>query len=169
MPRSALPKTAATFNTQIQELMFVIGHHIEKIARDHGQRMNAAWSAMQPLMSGFQQASSEGTLLDQAREYADDASQRLLLTLDILRERGNGDMAHEKAGTPPVLIYDYEVVLDGAHAAAPCNYMLLEDPAAGRRRNLRLEAALHDHRSARRPWRGYWRLQARQPGWRRSA
>ena len=46
--------------------------------------------------------------------------------LDILRERGNNDLAHEAAGTPPVLIYDYEVVVDGHDLPRPVNYMLLK-------------------------------------------
>ncbi len=49
-----------------------------------------------------------------------------MLTLDVLRERGNNDMAHEAAGTPPVLDYDYEVVLDGRDLERPVNYFLLK-------------------------------------------
>ena len=44
----------------------------------------------------------------------------------MLRQRGNNDIAHEAAGTPPVLIYDHEVALDGKTLARPCNYVLLK-------------------------------------------
>ncbi len=40
----------------------------------------------------------------------------------MLRERGNNDIAHEAAGTPPVLIYDYDVVMDGKDFSPPVNY-----------------------------------------------
>ena len=66
-----------------------------------------------------------GKLGDDARAYAVDAQQRYALTLDVLRERAEQDIAHEEAGTPPVLIYDYEVVLDGKTLPRPTNKVLL--------------------------------------------
>ena len=78
-----LAEDGAVFNTQMQQLMFVMGRHIEKIAQDHGQRMNAAWSAMQPMLAEIQQAASQGRLPDLARDYAADAAQRFALTLDV--------------------------------------------------------------------------------------
>lgn len=65
-------------------------------------------------------------------EYLRDAAERSVLTLDVLRKRGDAMIAHEAAGQPPVLIYDYEIVMDGAHLPHPCNYMLLHIlPPAG--------------------------------------
>ncbi|QPH55499.1 DUF3141 domain-containing protein [Pontivivens ytuae] len=58
--------------------------------------------------------------------YMLDSWQRALLTMDALRKRGDIFIAHEDAGAPPVLIYDYEVVVDGRDLPRPCNYMLLE-------------------------------------------
>lgn len=58
--------------------------------------------------------------------YATDSSQRLLQTLDILRERGDIFIEHESAGCPPVLDYDYEVVLDASEFERSCNYVLLK-------------------------------------------
>ncbi|MBK1635753.1 DUF3141 domain-containing protein [Rhodovulum adriaticum] len=57
--------------------------------------------------------------------YTRDAAERWLLTLDLLRERGDISRAHEAAGCPPVLIYEYEVIVDGADLPHPCNYQLL--------------------------------------------
>ncbi|TCP60514.1 uncharacterized protein DUF3141 [Rhodovulum bhavnagarense] len=54
-----------------------------------------------------------------------DATERWVLTLDVMRERGDNFRAHESAGCPPVLIYDYEVIMDGADLPHPCNYQLL--------------------------------------------
>ena len=72
------------------------------------------------------QAASGGQSLSDASAYAVDAAQRLLLTLDVLRERGNNDKAHEDAGTPPVLNYDYDVIIDGRDLERPVNYQLLK-------------------------------------------
>ena len=57
--------------------------------------------------------------------WAIDAGQRQILFLDALRKRGDDFLAHEAAGAPPVLVYDYELVLDGATLPRPCNYVLL--------------------------------------------
>ncbi len=58
-------------------------------------------------------------------EYWTDVAQRQALTLDAFRRRGNDFVAHEKAGMPPVLDFDHEVVLDGHELERPVNYMLL--------------------------------------------
>jgi pimeloyl-ACP methyl ester carboxylesterase len=58
-------------------------------------------------------------------DYLFDAWQRSVLFLDVLRERGNETYLHEKAGMPPVLRFDYEVIVDGRELDDPCNYALL--------------------------------------------
>ena len=63
--------------------------------------------------------------LREAAEYAIDASQRTALFLDILRERGNTYLEHRKSGKPPVLVFDYEMVMDGRELEEPCNYALV--------------------------------------------
>ncbi|HSH40987.1 MAG TPA: DUF3141 domain-containing protein, partial [Arenicellales bacterium] len=60
-----------------------------------------------------------------ATRYFIDAAQRSALYFDTLRRRGNQTLAHFHAGKPPVLIFDYETVLDGASFERPCNYLLL--------------------------------------------
>ena len=67
-----------------------------------------------------------------ATEYWIDAWQRSILTLDVLRERGNQYLEHEKSGQPPVLAFDYEMVLDGRTLPKPANYALVRiTPPAG--------------------------------------
>lgn len=56
--------------------------------------------------------------------YLQDATQRSILFLDVLRQRGNQFFAHEAAGAPPVLVFDYELLIDGADLPRPCNYLL---------------------------------------------
>ncbi|MDT8437918.1 MAG: DUF3141 domain-containing protein [Wenzhouxiangellaceae bacterium] len=61
----------------------------------------------------------------EATRYFVDAAQRSVLFMDTLRRRGNQTLEHRDAGKPPVLVFDYETVLDGAAFERPCNYMLL--------------------------------------------
>lgn len=59
--------------------------------------------------------------------YSSNSTTRLLQTADILRERGDIFIEHEKAGCPPVLDYDYDVVMDASSFDnRPCNYVLLK-------------------------------------------
>jgi pimeloyl-ACP methyl ester carboxylesterase len=65
-------------------------------------------------------------------EYAVDFAQRSVLFWDTMRQRGNNFVAHERAGKPPVLHFDYEMVLDGRALERPVNYLLLRIiPPAG--------------------------------------
>ncbi len=57
--------------------------------------------------------------------YAIDAAQRSILFWDTLRKRGNQFLEREQAGTPPVLHFDYETVLDARKFERPVNYALL--------------------------------------------
>ena len=61
----------------------------------------------------------------EASTYLVDAWQRAILTLDVLRERGNQYLEHEKSGSPPVLVFDHEIVLDGRGLEKPANYALV--------------------------------------------
>ena len=64
--------------------------------------------------------------------YAADFGQRSLLFWDTLRQRGNNWLAHEKAGKPPLLAFDYEIIADARTYERPVNYALLRIiPAAG--------------------------------------
>ena len=44
---------------------------------------------------------------------------------DTLRQRGNNFIEHERQGLPPVLHFDYEMVMDGRSFERPVNYALL--------------------------------------------
>lgn len=71
-------------------------------------------------------------LFKQWTEYATDAAQRSVLFWDALRQRGNQWLAHEQAGKPPVLHFEYETVLDARRFERPVNYALLRIvPPAG--------------------------------------
>ncbi len=58
-------------------------------------------------------------------EYSVDLAQRSIVFWNTLRERGDNWVAHEKAGKPPVLHFEYEVVLDAQQFDQPVNYALV--------------------------------------------
>ena len=57
--------------------------------------------------------------------YGVDFAQRSILFWDALRQRGNNFVEHERQGLPPVLRFDYEIVMDGRSFKRPVNYALL--------------------------------------------
>jgi pimeloyl-ACP methyl ester carboxylesterase len=57
--------------------------------------------------------------------YAVDFAQRSTLFWDAIRARGNQYVEHNRQGMPPVLHFDYEVVLDARTFDKPVNYALL--------------------------------------------
>ena len=59
-------------------------------------------------------------------EYLADSTQRMVLFTDILRKRGNLYIEHIRAGQPPVLVFDYEMVLDGRNLDRPVNYAIVK-------------------------------------------
>src|SRR4030095_804495 len=54
-----------------------------------------------------------------------DFAQRSILLWATLRQRGNNFLEHERQGLPPVLRFEYEVVMDGRSLERPVNYALL--------------------------------------------
>ncbi|MFZ0450694.1 MAG: DUF3141 domain-containing protein [Desulfatiglandaceae bacterium] len=68
----------------------------------------------------FQQAG----WVNDAMEYGWDAVQRSILFTDTLRKRGNTYFETVEKGLPPVLVFDYEVILDARTFDRPANYAL---------------------------------------------
>jgi pimeloyl-ACP methyl ester carboxylesterase len=101
-------------------------HHSTKISKNQSQRSLELGAELVQTQQALGEALSTGALFQQASDYSLDALQRLALTMDVLRARGNNDKAHEEAGTPPVLDYDYTMVVDGRTLARPVNYQLLK-------------------------------------------
>ncbi|MCM2258773.1 MAG: DUF3141 domain-containing protein, partial [Vicinamibacteria bacterium] len=57
--------------------------------------------------------------------YCADVWQRWAIFMDILRRRGNTFVQHTAEGCPPVLVYDFDVVIDGMTLERPVNYSLV--------------------------------------------
>jgi hypothetical protein len=63
--------------------------------------------------------------------YMKDVGDRSILFWDTLRQRANNMLAHERAGKPPLLNFDYEVLLDARRFERPVNYSLLRITRVG--------------------------------------
>ena len=57
--------------------------------------------------------------------YQLDFWERTILFWDTLRRRADNMIAHERAGKPPLLDFDYELILDARRFERPVNYALL--------------------------------------------
>jgi pimeloyl-ACP methyl ester carboxylesterase len=57
-------------------------------------------------------------------QYSTDFIQRSILFWDTIRERGSAWVEHERAGKPSVLLFDYEIIMDGRQFVHPVNYAL---------------------------------------------
>src|SRR5436305_10052776 len=58
-------------------------------------------------------------------QYAVDLVQRSLMFWDTMRKRGNNWLAHEQAGKPPLLAYEYEILADARNFERPVGYALV--------------------------------------------
>ena len=66
------------------------------------------------------------------QEYWVDTCQRWILTLDVLRQRGNSYLEQKKLLSPAVLNFGFEVLMDGRAFERPVNYVLVRiKPPAG--------------------------------------
>jgi pimeloyl-ACP methyl ester carboxylesterase len=97
-----------------------------RITKTHSRRAEEAAEQARTLIEDLRRAQSEGRIGADYAGYLRDAWERMILTMDTLRKRGDIFLEHEAAGCPPVLIYDYEVVMDGKEMAYPSNHMLLK-------------------------------------------
>ena len=77
---------------QMQRLMSCYARHVEKIGHTHGERLKGLMSEVSALNHCFGDAANAHRIFNDASDYATDATQRFVLTLETLRERGNNDI-----------------------------------------------------------------------------
>ncbi|WP_235829727.1 DUF3141 domain-containing protein [Frigidibacter oleivorans] len=99
--------------------------HAQRITEVHSQRAHEVVERAEALVAALRRVQGEGGLPQAWSEYLRDAAERMVLATDVLRKRGDIFLEHEAAGCPPVLVYDYEVVMDGRDLPFPSNYVLL--------------------------------------------
>ncbi|WP_305986280.1 DUF3141 domain-containing protein [Roseibium sp. MMSF_3544] len=116
--------------TEISNMAELMGRglskHLTNITEVHKNRWQESLAAYGKAFEDLGRAQHDGSLYGAYESYWQDAAQRMVLTMDTLRQRGDNFIEHEEAGCPPVLIYDYDVVIDGADLPRPCCYMLLK-------------------------------------------
>ena len=107
----------------VQTVGNLLAQHLQNIPRGHTEELATRFAELQAILNTATASSPQAFQF--AREYVLDASQRWVLYVDALRQRGNAYLAHEAAGCPPVLAYDFEVIVDGRQLARPVNYSLV--------------------------------------------
>lgn len=102
-----------------------------QVAQDHfTERVRKAWQDHGAAATPRPQAPWD--FWNAAGQYALDSAQRSVLFWDTLRQRGNNFIERTRAGLPPVLHFDYEMVLDGRTLPRKVNYALVRIvPPAG--------------------------------------
>ena len=103
----------------------VAARRVERAREGADERRDERRDDAKAFADGVSAAGTPLGLMLAFQGWAIDAAQRQVLFLDALRKRGDDFLEHEAAGAPPVLVYDYELVLDGATLPRPCNYFLL--------------------------------------------
>jgi len=100
--------------------------HTERAQDTMQERVNAMSERASALAESFKTLNSPQAVAQAWSSYAKDASQRMVLFADALRQRSDMLAEHNKNyGAKPVLIYDSEKVMDGTDLPRPCNYFLL--------------------------------------------
>jgi len=97
---------------------------LQKRARKAYDNFTAAAGAARGRLNGTQPANPLQAMTE-AAAYWTDLAQRSVLFWDTMRERGNRYIEHVRAGSPPVLTFDYDMVLDGRTLPRPANYALV--------------------------------------------
>ena len=98
--------TARINSKALQEKFDGLGRH----QADVGEKMREELGGVQP---------------EDVANYCTDVWQRWAIFMDILRRRGNTFVQHTAEGCPPVLVYDFDVIIDGMTLERPVNYSLV--------------------------------------------
>lgn len=116
--------TKFTRVSEVQSKLLRVLQKRADVARDHfAQRTRKAFE--EHLAELVSKPISVWDLWAGYYSYAMDFAQRSILFWDTLRQRGNQFFAHERAGKPPVLQFEYETLLDARKFKRPANYALL--------------------------------------------
>ena len=107
-------------SNEAERFFGVVGHS----AMEHAPPVanTAPTAAIGVLPGGW---SSDSLVLDDILAYQRDFWERTILFWDALRQRADNMIAHERAGKPPLLDFDYELILDARRFERPVNYALL--------------------------------------------
>jgi pimeloyl-ACP methyl ester carboxylesterase len=97
----------------------------ERCTRAVQRYVDALKAAGESLRDTSIRSASPLDLWRDASAYWLDFTQRSILFWDTLRQRGNNWVEHEKAGKPPLLAFDWEMIADARTFERPVNYALV--------------------------------------------
>ncbi|WP_114948133.1 DUF3141 domain-containing protein [Microvirga calopogonii] len=96
----------------------------ERCLTAYERYFDAVKAAGEPLRDSSIRSAPPLDLWRDASAYWLDFTQRSILFWDTLRQRGNSWIEHEKAGKPPLLAFEWEMVSDARTFERPVNYAL---------------------------------------------
>src|SRR5215207_6351981 len=88
--------------------------------------VDAVKAANELLLEGRTRRATPVDFWRDASAYWLDFTQRSILFWNTLRQRGNNWLEHEKAGKPPLLDFDWEMVADARQFERRANYALVQ-------------------------------------------
>ena len=111
--------------------VFELGRSLAGLGVNHYKQLDAVYGAKWRTLAEewrklFAEAAQCENLSNEVMEYLTDAGQRWTLFLDIMREVGNYAVEQMEGGEGLVLVYDYNVVIDGRDLERPVNYLLVQ-------------------------------------------
>jgi pimeloyl-ACP methyl ester carboxylesterase len=95
--------------------------HADAIRADHWNQLRERWRQQAELAPGL----SSRNVVEDFVAYIRDTAERSVLFTDVLRQRGNSYVEREAEGFKPVLVFDFETVVDGSKLQRPVNYSLV--------------------------------------------
>lgn len=97
-----------------------------RLMTDYQKKQEKSRGKSEALAASWAPYDTSKKMMDAWTHYLTESSERAILTIDALRESSDTYFDHMAKGCPPVLIYDYEVIMEGRNLPRPCNYMLLK-------------------------------------------
>jgi pimeloyl-ACP methyl ester carboxylesterase len=102
-----------------------IGRLFTRRLFDAQARFNARLPEAIPTRAMSHGVPTPGNVCQAWSSYVTDMAQRSVLFWDTIRQRGNRYLEHERAGKPPVLVYEHQMIVDGRTFERPVNYALV--------------------------------------------
>jgi pimeloyl-ACP methyl ester carboxylesterase len=111
-------KVAQLYQTRVRKALEHYRERVQKVQEDYVESLAELKSPLD--------------LFSDWGNYLTDSMQRGVLFLDAMRQRGNQFLEHTRSGLPPVLHFEYDMVLDARTFERPVNYALVKIvPPAG--------------------------------------
>ena len=105
--------------TYVRDMQTLVGKQVESLNAALVERSGKVNGEFQKILPQLAMGASG------LPEYLAQSYHRWVIFIDTLRRRGNQFIQHEQQGCPPVLAYDFDVIIDGTTLARPVNYSLV--------------------------------------------